>query len=171
MISELDGFAGVPWDMHRAAQKGLTPSGQPQVEPNQQQDKKPTIGIPGAAAADAARGPYITRAHMERFGGTPGCPRCTRGSGTHTEECKARFRDLIQRAEMAEGSAPVAAAPAPVADGGAAAVVAPARRVTGKAAPSADVRMQVASQAPRQRGPLQGTVQARRSEGSSSVRR
>ena len=70
------------------------------------------------------------------------------GNGTHSEECKARFRDEIQKAEMAESAAPaaraapVAAGPAPGAAGGAAAEAAPARhRLIGKSAPPADARM------------------------------
>ena len=56
---------------------------------------------------------YVARSLVAEHGRTPGCPRCSTGSGVHSEECRARIASEIQKKEMvASGAAAAAAASA-----------------------------------------------------------
>ncbi|CAK0873076.1 unnamed protein product [Prorocentrum cordatum] len=148
VLEELDKFAGVPWDMHRAPQIGIVPTGAPQVEPNQQRllppPPPPTVVLPAAGpealvppamvgpappagpGGAGLRSTYITRALIDKYGWTPMCPRCVTGMGSHSEECRKRIENELRKEEMARAAAEAApssaaagAAPTPAAAGAA----------------------------------------------------
>ncbi|CAK0847732.1 unnamed protein product [Prorocentrum cordatum] len=148
VLEELDKFAGVPWDMHRAPQIGIVPTGAPQVEPNQQRllppPPPPPVVLPAAGpealvppamvgpapptgpGGAGLRSTYITRALIDKYGWTPMCPRCVTGMGSHSEECRKRIENELRKEEMARAAAEAApssaaagAAPTPAAAGAA----------------------------------------------------
>ncbi|CAK0858488.1 unnamed protein product [Prorocentrum cordatum] len=148
VLEELDKFAGVPWDMHRAPQIGIVPAGAPQVEPNQQRlmppPPPPPVALPAAGpealvppamvgpappagpGGAGLRSTYITRALIDKYGWTPMCPRCVTGMGSHSEECRKRIENELRKEEMARAAAEAApssaaagAAPTPAAAGAA----------------------------------------------------
>ncbi|CAK0818942.1 unnamed protein product, partial [Prorocentrum cordatum] len=148
VLEELDKFAGVPWDMHRAPQIGIVPTGAPQVEPNQQRlmppPPPPPVALPAAGpealvppamvgpappagpGGAGLRSTYITRALIDKYGWTPMCPRCITGMGSHSEECRKRIENELRKEEMARAAAEAApssaaagAAPTPAAAGAA----------------------------------------------------
>ncbi|CAK0814821.1 unnamed protein product, partial [Prorocentrum cordatum] len=148
VLEELDKFAGVPWDMHRAPQIGIVPAGAPQVEPNQQRlmppPPPPPVALPAAGpealvppamvgpappagpGGAGLRSTYNTRALIDKYGWTPMCPRCVTGMGSHSEECRKRIENELRKEEMARAAAEAApssaaagAAPTPAAAGAA----------------------------------------------------